>query len=171
MNLKYKFAVLLVALAVALPFSAAAAQGGVLSVPFSGTAAPASAAAAPVAGTFNITSFAANNGQLVANGTLNFLLNGVQQLLQVSVPVTAASGTCPVLSLTLGPLHLNLLGLVVDLNQINLSITAQSGPGNLLGNLLCSVTNLLNNSGGLGGLGNGLLNQLSTLLNQVLSQL
>ena len=51
---------------------------------------------------------------------------------------------CPVLHLVLGPLNLNLLGLHVHLNQVNLNIAAVSGPGNLLGNLLCSVANLLN---------------------------
>src|SRR3954470_3542088 len=34
------------------------------------------------------------------------------------------AGTCPVLDLVLGPLHLELLGLIVDLNQVHLSITA-----------------------------------------------
>jgi hypothetical protein len=164
---KYKFAVLLLALAVVLPMSASAAQGGVLSVPVSGTI----NGAAISNGVFNITSFAVNGSQVVANGTLSFASTTGQQVLQLAVPVTAASGTCPVLSLTLGPLHLNLLGLVVDLNQINLNITAQSGPGNLLGNLLCAITNLLNNSGGLGNLVGGLLNQLATLLNQLLAAL
>ncbi len=68
------------------------------------------------------------------------------------------SGTCQILTLTLGPLHLDLLGLVVDLNQVNLTITAQSGPGNLLGNLLCAVAHLLDGTQ-LTGLTN-LLNQL-----------
>jgi len=79
----------------------------------------------------------------------------------VTTTATAAStsGSCQILSLTLGPLHLNLLGLVIDLNQVNLNITAQSGPGNLLGNLLCAVANLLNggNTGGLATLLNRLL--------------
>jgi hypothetical protein len=77
----------------------------------------------------------------------------------VTVPVTSASATCPVLTLNLGPIHLNLLGLVVDLSAVNLHITAQSGPGNLLGNLLCSVANLLNGNGPLAGITN-LLNQI-----------
>jgi hypothetical protein len=34
------------------------------------------------------------------------------------------------------PLDLNLLGLAIHLDRILLDITAQSGPGNLLGNLL-----------------------------------
>jgi hypothetical protein len=36
---------------------------------------------------------------------------------------------------------------VVDLNQINPRITADPGPGNLLGNLLCAVAGLLDSSG------------------------
>ena len=50
---------------------------------------------------------------------------------------------CRVLTLTLGPLDLNLLGLRVQLNQVNLRITAIPG-GGLLGDLLCGIANLLN---------------------------
>ena len=46
---------------------------------------------------------------------------------------------CPVLSLVLGPLHLDLLGLVVDLNQVNLTITA-TPEGGALGDLFCSLS-------------------------------
>jgi hypothetical protein len=52
---------------------------------------------------------------------------------------SAAQGTCPVLALTLGPLHLELLGLVVDLNEVNLRITAIPG-GGVLGNLFCGLS-------------------------------
>lgn len=77
-----------------------------------------------------------------ANGTMNTMnaMNTVNA-------TAAATGTCTILDLTLGPLHLNLLGLVIDLNQVHLVITAQQGPGNLLGNLLCGLANLLNPSG------------------------
>lgn len=79
-----------------------------------------------------------------------------------NVPVDPAS--CKILSLTLGPLHLNLLGLVVDIpNPIVLNITAVPGPGNLLGNLLCSVTHLLDNTGTGNGL-TALLNNINKLL-------
>lgn len=75
-----------------------------------------------------------------------------------------ASGQCPILHLVLGPINLNLLGLQVTTNQIVLDITAQSGPGNLLGNLLCAVTNLLNqnplNLTQIAGLLNGILQLL-----------
>ena len=62
-------------------------------------------------------------------------------------PSGCPAGTCPILHLDLGPLNLNLLGLTVHLNEVVLDITAVSGPGNLLGNLLCSVANLLNGTG------------------------
>jgi len=45
---------------------------------------------------------------------------------------------CPVLDLALGPLHLNLLGLIVDLNRVHLTITADSN-GGVLGSLLCGL--------------------------------
>ena len=51
---------------------------------------------------------------------------------------TARSGSCQILDLRLGPLDLNLLGLVVHLDMVHLNITAEPGPGNLLGNLLCA---------------------------------
>ncbi len=80
------------------------------------------------------------------------LLTGTTQH-NVSLPVAAPGGgatpsaqaakSCPILHLVLGPLDLNLLGLVVHLNKVTLDITAQSGPGNLLGNLLCAVAGLL----------------------------
>jgi hypothetical protein len=47
-------------------------------------------------------------------------------------------GECPVLHLVLGPVHLDLLGLVVDLNKIVLDVTAV--PGTLLGNIFCQLT-------------------------------
>src|SRR3954454_3045300 len=62
-------------------------------------------------------------------------------------PVTAAqaSGMCQVLNLILGPLHLDLLGLVVDLNKVNLNITATRGQGQL-GDTFCQLAD--NNTSG-----------------------
>ena len=51
---------------------------------------------------------------------------------------TAAPGPCSIVDLVLGPLHLELLGLIVDLNQIHLQITADPN-GGILGSLLCSI--------------------------------
>jgi hypothetical protein len=73
----------------------------------------------------------------------------------------SAQAVCDILHLVLGPLDLNLLGLRVQLNQVVLDITAESGPGNLLGNLLCAVVGLLDN--------NGALTQITGLLNQILA--
>ena len=47
-------------------------------------------------------------------------------------------GPCSIVDLLLGPLHLDLLGLVVDLNHVHLQITADPN-GGILGNLLCSI--------------------------------
>jgi hypothetical protein len=43
----------------------------------------------------------------------------------------------------LGPLHLDVLGLVIDLNRVILNIVGQTGAGNLLGNLLCALVGIL----------------------------
>ena len=52
---------------------------------------------------------------------------------------TAAAGaTCPVLDLVVGPLNLQLLGLVVDLQRVHLSVTAARGAG-ALGDLFCKL--------------------------------
>lgn len=78
----------------------------------------------------------------------------------ITLPVggAQAAGACTILNLTLGPLDLNLLGLMVHLDQVHLVISAQPGPGNLLGNLLCGLAHALDNTSG-GGLAN-LLNRL-----------
>lgn len=57
--------------------------------------------------------------------------------------VTSAPGagaTCPVLDLIVGPLNLQLLGLVVNLNQVHLTVTATRG-GGVLGDLFCQLAN------------------------------
>jgi len=74
--------------------------------------------------------------------------------------------TTPILHLELNPIHLNLLGLKVDTSKICLDISATSGQGQLLGNLLTGVANLLNgpNPPALGGILGGLTTtQLSNL--------
>ncbi len=52
--------------------------------------------------------------------------------------VSSAQRICPVLDLTLAPTHLALLGLIVDLSQVHLTITADSS-GGVLGSLLCGL--------------------------------
>jgi hypothetical protein len=53
---------------------------------------------------------------------------------------TAAAGECSVLDLVLGPLNLDLLGLVVNLNKVHLTITANP-TGGVLGTLFCGLAN------------------------------
>ena len=111
-----------------------------------------------VDGTYKIAKFAVEKGELVAKGTFTGSLGGVDDTFKkaVTIPVSKAPAapvaeaqdvealaTCQVLNLLLGPLDLNLLGRRVQLNQVDLDITAVEGPGNLLGNLLCGVASLL----------------------------
>jgi hypothetical protein len=49
----------------------------------------------------------------------------------------AAAGQCPVLDLVLGPLNLDLLGLIVSLNRVQLDISAN--PVGTLGTLFCQL--------------------------------
>ena len=117
-------------------------------------------------GTLSNIHFVNQNGVLALAGNLTgALTNGTTTLATVTdrlitIPLSGAvaTGSCTILDLTLGPLHLDLLGLTVDLNQVHLTITGQTGPGQLLGNLLCGLANALNGGGG-GGLAN-LLNHL-----------
>jgi hypothetical protein len=120
-----------------------------------------------LAGQLTINEFKVIDGQLTALGTLTARLTDAAGTLlgtvvtTVAVPVSG-SGSCTILHLTLGPLDLDLLGLQVHLNQVVLDITAQTGPGNLLGNLLCSIADLFNG---------GSLSALANLLNQLLGAL
>jgi hypothetical protein len=85
----------------------------------------------------------ANVSQAEAVASLNRRLRngGTLRPLRVTVPVQAVASqqaTCPVLSLVLGPLDLDLLGLVVQLNRVRLTITAIRG-GGILGDLFCGL--------------------------------
>ena len=109
-----------------------------------------------------IERFVTQGNQLVAVGTFTGVVDGREITRQVRIPVLTGGsqgGSCEILHLELGPLDLNLLGLMVHLDKIVLDITAQPGPGNLLGNLLCAVTGLLDQNGPL-DLVTGILNYL-----------
>jgi hypothetical protein len=78
---------------------------------------------------------------------------------------------CDILNLTLGPVELNLLGLVVVLDDcdggpVTVDITAQPGEGQLLGNLLCQLAGLLD--GGSNQVLTRLLNQIVGEINNLL---
>jgi len=106
-------------------------------------------------GTYAIDRFRAARGAVMAVGTLRGRLAG-RRVAQRGVTMPAAVSSdpaasqvppipnaCEILDLVLGPINLDLLGLVVRTNRINLRIDAVPGPGNLLGNLLCAITGLL----------------------------
>ena len=134
---------------------------------------PVTAAGGAFNGIFTLTSFALQNGALVANGIVSGTdANGVSHFGTVSVPVStgatasstaaAAAASCTILHLVLGPINLNVLGLQVTTNQIVLDISAIPGAGNLLGNLLCDIAGLLNGSPTATLV--GLLNQIIAIL-------
>lgn len=108
------------------------------------------------------------NGVLTLTGTITGTgLPADGTTFTAPVQSLTTSDGCQVLTLDLGALHLDVLGLVVDLAPVHLDITAQPGPGNLLGNLVCSVAHLLDNT----GQGSGAVNGISALLNRLLTSL
>ena len=121
-------------------------------------------------GTLTTTSFQVINGVLNAVGTISgTLTNTLGQVVgtltnaPITIPLTGLTGSCPILSLHTGQINLSLLGLNVVLSPIDLQITAQAAPGNLLGNLLCAVAHLLDSGGS--------LTSIAMLLNQILAAL
>jgi hypothetical protein len=153
----------IVMLAVALlpvPIAAQGQGGGGFAIPVSGPG---------FVGTLIVRSFGVVDGVLTAFGRAIITDTegenaGRTFVRQFALPVTQITqAACEILHLELGPLHLDLLGLVVDLNRIVLDITAEPGPGNLLGNLLCAIAGLLDRGGP--------LQQLAALLNQLFRNL
>jgi hypothetical protein len=125
----------------------------------------------------SINNIALQNGQLVANGSIGG--TNFQLPLTLTSSPNAADPSCPILNLSIPQgIHLSLLGLNVDTSGICLAVTGESGPGNLLGNLVCDLSNALNPGGAgllsfLNGLSttdlNTLLGSLSGLLNSALA--
>lgn len=137
-------------------------------------------------GTFGIQRFVVRNGQAYALGTLTGRLKGRHVTRYgVMMPASLAAlgkgpardaqaTSCEILHLVLGPIDLNLLGLRIKLGggpnadqQIVLDISGTPGNGNLLGNLLCDLSNALNQPGILTALNND-LQQLESTLNGIL---
>lgn len=99
-------------------------------------------------------------------GDVGTLLEGLTSTVTASVAgLSGSEEACDILFLELAPLYLDLLGLVVELpNPLVIDVDAVPGAGNLLGNLLCAVTGLLDNpSGNLNGVTN-LLNRIFSIL-------
>ena len=126
-----------------------------------------------VVGSFDIKRFAAIAGEVQAIGTAT-VTDGVKTVVTtLALPVTLTTSaapdpavTCPILHLAIGAINLNLLGLVITISPITIDIVSVPGPGNLLGNLLCAIANLLNS-----GPPATILNQLIAFLNQLLASL
>ena len=134
----------------------------------SGTITPATGAAQQVTSTIVLVPVANAAASQTGFGGLVSDPSGTRNL-STNAP-SAQQTTCPILNLVLGPLDLNLLGLTVHLDQVVLDITAVPGAGNLLGNLLCAVANLLNGTGA-GALGTSLGTVLAQLLNNLAAAL
>jgi len=103
-------------------------------------------------------------------GGLTSVLNGVFG--QLGSQSSASGASTSILHLSLGPVDLNLLGLNVSLDNCNdgpvtVDISAQSGPGRLLGNLLTSVSHLLDGPAAGGALSNA-LNRVAGEINNLL---
>ena len=122
-------------------------------------------------GTYRIDRFISRRGEVFSVGTLKRKLQNrrvTRRNVRMPVSGSGVAGTaqssqlvCRILTLTLGPLDLNVLGLRVQLNRVNLRITAIPG-GGLLGDLLCGIANLLDPSAILG-------RDLAAVLNSLLA--
>jgi hypothetical protein len=99
-----------------------------------------------------------------ATNTVTGATEAVNQTVSAAITPGGSAARCDILFLDLGPINLDLLGLVVDLSAIQLDIHAVPGAGNLLGNLLCAVAGLLD---GPNPIGNA-LSQLLGLINNLL---
>jgi hypothetical protein len=94
-----------------------------------------------------IKRFAVVDRKIVARGVLRSRVSGAGQNQAAEAPVTfavvAQAGRCQVLTLTLNDLQLSLLGLNVDLSEVNLRIFAvRRGPDSgILGRLFCALSN------------------------------
>ena len=114
------------------------------------------------------------DGQLVAIGRLG----NTPFRAPITFETERDGGVCPILHLMLGPIDLNLLGLGVQTSEICLAIDAESGRGNLLGNLLCGVAGLLDQGVPLGNILadltqadlNALLDGITGLLNGAMEE-
>jgi len=111
-----------------------------------------------------ITDVSVASGVLTATGTITGTVTTATGAVTsftsaFTAPLTIVSATCDILTLNVGAIHLDLLGLVVDTSPIDVLITAVAAPGNLLGNLLCAVAHLLDGGSPLGGLA-GLLDNI-----------
>ena len=112
-------------------------------------------------GTYTIKRFTHSGSKLYAVGTLKGRLKG-RRVIKTNWrshlglacpsrffggradPSDADKNACQILNLTLQPIDLNLLGLrLLRTSRIDLRLEGVPGAGNLLGNLLCGITGIL----------------------------
>jgi hypothetical protein len=112
-------------------------------------------------GTYTIQRFATKGGKVYAVGKakgrfkgrsvtkrnvfvpVKVARSGAQASQVPPAPIPPSPNACQILRLDLGPIFLDLLGLRVRTLPINALIEGVRGPGNLLGNLLCGITGIL----------------------------
>jgi len=103
------------------------------------------------------------NGALMLSGTVTG--TGIPAMgtpFTTAIAPTATAANCQILNLNPQPLNLDLLGLVANLVAVHLDLTGATGPGKLLGNLLCGLA---------GALDPARMREVSGLFNQVLPAL
>jgi hypothetical protein len=113
-------------------------------------------------GTYTIKRFTRSGGKLYAVGTAKGRFKGrsvKRSNVRIPVAIQRHQGAttsqlpnqppnidpnaCTILDLELQPIFLNLLGLRLRTSRIELLLDAVPGSGNLLGNLLCGITKIL----------------------------
>jgi hypothetical protein len=152
-----------------LPVAGTLVGGGT----FAGTMTVTKMAVDRATGALTVTAVLNGTATKAAGAIVNVVDQTVTAPATLSKPAAASSiiqpvamASCGILDLVLGPLHLDLLGLVVDLNQVVLDITGATGAGNLLGNLLCALTSILDIPGALAA-----ILQILDTINNILSGL
>jgi hypothetical protein len=106
-------------------------RGGILGALFCSLAGQQTASTAKLRTTATKMTRAARKNGLDRQGVANFRV-------QASPGLAQAGEVCLILDLVLGPLDLNLLGLMIHLDRVHLRITADP-EGGILGSLLCSL--------------------------------
>jgi hypothetical protein len=137
--------VLVLAVAAAAAVAAGAAGGGTVStiatVPVNGT----TTGGGVFVGTMDVSSFAVQGGQLVAIGTVSgAVTDAAGNTIQIvdaeplAAPIQQAQqvGDCTLVSFSIGPIDLNVLGIVLVHVE---PIAVEVGLGGLVGSLLCGL--------------------------------
>jgi hypothetical protein len=154
-------------------------QAASLQLPITGTV----AGGGTFAGTLSVLKFVVRDGQVAAIGMVRGTATsaagtplGTALVGPLTLPVQVGPGatlaptaaapvaaaTCPVLHIDIGAVNLNVLGLQVTTQPVVLDISGDSA--GVLGNLVCTVLDTLNNVVNLVGLLNQILGLLTGLL-------